>query len=164
MNRIEVTAILKSAIEAGHTPEMLANFVQTASVLLDQYGTDRMPQAQTSIPSVPVAGASASAAGNGPTDHGKQCLTLESLEDHGNRVRIKASGFQGAQYFSAFGDEAAAFRLMAMNTVFTATVKSKPNPNKPGTNYWNIYDAVVQPNATQTAQAVHPAAPDDIPF
>ena len=164
MNRIEVTAILKSAIEAGHAPETLSNFVQTASVLLDQYGTDRTPQAQPSIPSAPAAGASAPAAGNGPMNHGRHTLTLESLEDHGNRVRIKATGFQGASYFSAFADEAAAFRLMTIPTVFSAEIKSKPNPNKAGTNYWNISGAQVQSGQTQTAQAVHPAAPDDIPF
>jgi len=165
MNRIEVTAILKSAIEAGHAPETLSNYVQTSSVLLDQYGTDRMPQAP-SIPSVPAGGASAPPAGKaGVTDHGKKTLTLESLEDHGTRVRIKASGFQGAQYFSAFGDEAPALRLMQIPTVFSATVKSKPNPNRPGSNYWNIYDVKVEPNNTETAQAVHPPAPDhDIPF
>jgi hypothetical protein len=163
MNRIEVTAILKSAIEAGHPPDQLANYLQTASVLLTQYGTDRMLQAQPSIPSVPVAGAPAPAAGNGaPMDHGTHTLTLQSIEDHGGRVRVTASGFQGAKYFTAFGDEAAAFRLMTIPTVFSATIKSKPNPNKPGTNYWNIYNAQVQPQASQTAQNVAP--PEDIPF
>ena len=109
------------------------------------------------------AGASAPAAG-GPQDHGTHTLTLEGIEDHGNRVRVTASGFQGAKYFTAFGDDGAAFRLMQIPTVFSATIKSKPNPNKPGANYWNVSDAKVNASVTQTAQAVHPAAPDDIPF
>lgn len=158
MNRIEVTAILKSAIEAGHPPERLGIFVQTSAGLLDQYGTDAAPQ---SIPSTPAAGATAPAAA-GVQDHGRHKFQLQSIEDHGNRVRIKASGFSGAAYFSAFGDDCAAFRMMQPMSLFSANVSSKPNPSKPGTNYWNLKAPQVSPQATATAQ--HAAPPDDIPF
>ena len=158
MTRLEVLAILKSCIEASLPSMHWSDAIQKAADLLDQYGIH-----QQSIPSAPAAGAPAPAAGNGgPQDHGKHTLTLESLEDHGNRVRLRASGFQGANYFSAFGDDCAAFRLMKPTTVFTATIKSKPNPNKPGANYWNVVSPQVQQQASQTAAAVHP--PDDIPF
>jgi|TARA_R100000084_G_scaffold33188_2_gene13130 hypothetical protein len=165
-SEIALTAAFKSIVQAGHPPELVGTYMQTFIACLDQYETSPRPVTPPSIPSVPVVGASAPAAGKGGvTDHGKKTLTLESLEDHGTRVRIKASGFQGAQYFSAFGDEAPALRLMQIPTVFSATVKSKPNPNRPGSNYWNIYDVKVEPNNTETAQAVHPPAPDhDIPF
>ena len=163
-SEIALTGAFKSIVEAGHPPELVGTYMQTFVACIDQYETSPRPVTPPSIPSAPAAGASAPAAGNGPMNHGRHTLTLESLEDHGNRVRIKASGFQGAQYFSAFGDEAAAFRLMTIPTVFSAEIKSKPNPNKAGTNYWNISGAQVQPSQTQTAQAVHPAAPDDIPF
>ena len=159
MTRLEVLAILKSMIEASLPSVHWSEAIQKSSEMLDQFGTDK-----PSIPSAPVAGAPAPAAG-GSQDHGTHTLTLEGIEDHGGRVRVTASGFQGAKYFTAFGDEAAAFRLMQIPTVFSATVKSKPNPNKPGAHYWNISNAKVNSSVTQTAQAVHPAAPDDdIPF
>lgn len=159
MTRLEVLAILKSMIEASLPSVHWSEAIQKSAELLDQYGTT-----SPSIPSAPAAGAPAPAAG-GSQDHGTHTLTLEGIEDHGNRVRVTASGFQGAKFFTAFGDEAAAFRLMQIPTVFSATIKSKPNPNKPGANYWNISDAKVNASVTKTAQAVHPAAPDDvIPF
>lgn len=159
MNRIEVTAILKSAIEAGHTPEQLGTFVQAAAGLLDQYGTDASPQ---HIPSAPAAGASAPAAG--PEDHGRHTFTLIGIEDKGKYVRINAKApTQKVQYFSAWGDDCAVFRMMQPNTVFTAQLKSKPNPQKPGQHYWNVSSPQVQQQATATAQQVYPQA-DDIPF
>lgn len=156
MNRIEVTAILKSAIEAGHTPEQLATYVQTAAGLLDQYGTDASPQ---SISSAPAAGAPAPAAGDGVQDHGTHTFSLLSKEDRGKLVKVQAKtpGLR-VQWFSAFGDDAAAVRMLPPSAVFTAQVKSKPNPQKPGTSYWNIYRPVVLPDQTATAQNV------DIPF
>lgn len=161
MNRIEVTAILKSAIEAGHTPDKLGIFVQTAAGLLDQYGMDAPPQ---TISSAPAAGASAPAAGDGVQDHGQHTFTLLNKEDKGKFVKVQANapGLK-VQWFSAFGDDANAVRMMPPSCVFTAQVKSKPNPSKPGSSYWNIYKPVVQQQATQTAQQVYPQA-DDIPF
>lgn len=161
MNRIEVTAVIKSAIEAGHPPETLGIYVQTAAGLLDQYGTDASPQ---SISSAPAAGASAPAAGNGVQDHGEHTFTLIQKEDKGKFVKVQATtpGLK-VQWFSAFGDDANAVRLMPLPAVFTAQVKSKPNPSKPGAAYWNIYKPIVLQNQTQTAQHVYPQD-QDIPF
>ena len=59
---------------------------------------------------------------------GPASLTAVSVEDHGNRVRVEASGHRGGKYFTAWDKNAAAARQLSPGSTFTATIVEKPNP------------------------------------
>lgn len=148
LSRIEACAFIKSAIEAGikseHWPGVLEKAAEAMEAIAGPVGSSPAPQAPPSAPS-PRGGVS---------------LRVVALEDHGKRVRVEASGYQGGKYFTAWDKNADVARGLVVGQPFSATVVEKPNP-KSKYPHLNLED--IKPGADSLAD-VRVEVPDDIPF
>ena len=156
LNRIECCAFLKSLIEAKVPSTHWDDAVAKCSEIMDARAT-AAPSPAAAPPAPPSPGAGVSAVAS---------LTAVSVEDHGNRVRVEASGHRGGKYFTAWDKNAAAARQLSPGSTFTATIVEKPNP-KGKYPHLNLEDIRISGAATLAdVPAAQPEVqvPDDIPF
>lgn len=146
MNRIEITAIIKSALEGGHPVDSLDATLTTCAALFQKHATEAAPAA-------PAAAAPRAAATAAPVG-GTHTITAVGLEDHGNRMRVTMDGVPGTKYATAWDKDAAAFRQGGQGAKYEVTLIEKPNP-KGGRPFVNLKDVRLVA-ATAAAQ--------DIPF
>ncbi len=143
MSRIEVTAILKSCAEGGVATDQWRACVAIAEGILDTYGGKLA--AAPAAPAPRAAPASSTGGSSGPIT-----LTIKGpVEQKGKATRVNADGYSGGQWFSCFGDDAAALASAGVGDSIKCEVIEKPNPNG-GRPYLNLRGVAV--------------APADIPF
>ena len=157
LTRIECCAFLKSLIEAKVPSTHWDDAVAKCSEIMD---------ARASMPPAPPAPSSAapSPAAGGVSGGGAATLTIVSMEDHGNRVRIEATGYNGGKYFTAWDKNAGAARTLNAGDTFDCTVVEKPNP-KGKYPHLNLEDIKVQLESLADVSVGERKVPStDLPF
>ena len=138
MSRIEVTAILKSCAEGGVATDQWRACVAIAEGILDTYGGP--------LEAAPKAPAPRSAPAPTGGSGGPTTLTLKGpVEQKGKATRVNAEGYPGGQWFSCFGDDAAALASAGVGDTIKCEVVEKPNPNG-GRPYLNLRGVSVTPS------------------
>jgi hypothetical protein len=117
LTRIECCAFLKSLIEAKVPSTHWDDAVAKCSEIMDARAT------AAPSPAAPSPAALSPAAGGVSAE-----LECVSIEDHGNRVRVEATGYANGKYFTAWDKNAAAARQLDAGMKFTAEIVEKPNP------------------------------------
>ena len=137
MSRIEVTAILKSCAEGGVATDQWRACVAIAEGILDTYGGP--------LAAAPPAPSPRSAPAPSGGSGGPATLTLKGpVEQKGKATRVNADGYAEGQWFSCFGDDAAALASAGVGDAIKCEVVEKPNPNG-GRPYLNLRGVSVTP-------------------